>query len=90
MIKSCKECKTKCCKTGPGPYKKIPNYKYLKNFESHKNYNKACVNFDLDTEKCNLWGSYLLPLDCRVYVCHVREYSGKELQEIRNFKQLSL
>jgi len=90
VIKSCQECKTKCCKTGPGPYRRVLKYKYLKNFESHKNYNVACASFDLKTEKCSLWGTHLLPLDCRVYVCHSREYSKQELFDIKNFKQLTL
>jgi len=82
MITSCQDCKTKCCKTGPGPYKRVPQHQYLKNFESHKNYNVACEHFDLVTEKCEVWNTPRLPRDCAQYVCHVRSYSEKELKEI--------
>jgi len=82
MIKSCQECKTKCCKTGPGPYERIPVHIFLKNFESHVNYNKVCEHFDLYIEKCEVWTSPQLPLDCKQYVCHVREFSEDELKKI--------
>lgn len=82
MIQSCQECKTKCCKVGPGPYDQIPVDQYLENFESFKNYNKVCIHFSIKTGLCGLWNSDLLPDDCRNYVCFVREFSEQELAAI--------
>lgn len=83
MISSCSDCKTKCCRTGPGPYEAVPPLQYLEDFEHTENYNKVCDNFDLETERCLVWGTYLLPIQCRIYVCHLRTYAELELLEIK-------
>jgi len=82
MIKSCKECKTKCCKVGPGPYKTKPFDEFYSEAATHVGYNTVCENFDLDTELCRVWKT-ALPLECQVYVCHVKEYTDIDLKLIK-------
>jgi hypothetical protein len=55
LIDSCADCKSICCQTGPGPYKRVTPEEYLENFGTTDNYNKECgALFD---GKCNLWGT---------------------------------
>jgi len=82
MIKSCKECKNKCCKRGPGPYKKVDVRTYLDTFCHHTGYNLMCENLDEETEECKVWGTLLLPVACSTFVCHQRRYTKKELKFI--------
>lgn len=82
MIKSCKDCKTKCCKSGPGPYKKVSAHEWLQEVQGSKKYNSMCENFDGATEQCKIWHSPELPVVCRTYVCGIREYSEEELRNI--------
>jgi len=84
MISSCQKCKTKCCRTGPGPvWKKMKVHKYLDNFSTPTVYNRVCENFQVKTGHCALWGTPKLPVECRVYVCTTRSYTKKELSDIR-------
>ena len=82
MIKSCTDCKTKCCKTGPGPYKIRKVDTYLDNFGTPENYNTKCEHFTR-SGKCRVWGTRDLPLECRTYVCTNRQYSKKEMDVIK-------
>lgn len=84
MIKSCDECKSKCCKTGPGPYEPVDKKEYLFNARGSKKYNIKCEHFDEETEKCEIWNTKKLPVVCRIYVCSNREYSAEELVQIDN------
>lgn len=83
MISSCNDCKTKCCKIGPGPYVVLRPSEFLEKFEMPENYNTVCKNFNLEQEKCRVWGTYRLPIECRLYVCHLRSYTENELDEIK-------
>lgn len=87
MIKSCAECTSKCCKTGPGPYKKLSPEEYLEVFGLSDAYNKACKHHNLKTGHCNVWGTPGLPIECRTYVCQTREYSDLELDTIDNIEE---
>lgn len=82
MINNCKDCKTKCCSVGPGPYKRIDPEVFLLNEGEYNNYNKMCTHFIND--KCGLWGSPRMPLECRIYVCSSKSFSIDELTEIKN------
>lgn len=82
MISSCSDCKTKCCRSGPGPYNKVSVEDWvLRKVEGSKRYNTACEHFNTDTEECEVWET-ALPLQCAVYVCGVRTYTGEELEKI--------
>lgn len=81
MIKSCLQCQNKCCRTGPGPHITISVEEYLENFGSTNLYNKQCEHLT-SYGKCALWGTPLLPEECRTYVCQNREFSKKELRII--------
>jgi len=81
MIDSCMDCKSNCCRVGPGPYEVIPVEQYLYNFERSNNYNKKCEH--LDNGLCRVWGTDKFPIDCAIYVCHVREFSPGELNAIK-------
>jgi len=81
MIKSCKDCKTKCCKTGPGPYKTYKVETYLGRFETAEGYNTKCENL-MSNGNCKLWGTPRLPEECRIHVCTVRQFSKDELKKI--------
>lgn len=83
MIKSCKNCKNKCCQTGPGPHVEVESEEYLENFGTAEAYNTKCVELT-DCGKCNAWGTNSLPSACRVYVCQNREYSDDELETINH------
>jgi hypothetical protein len=82
MIDSCRACITKCCKAGPGPYRRVKVQDWLFNLQGSKKYNTFCEHFDLAKETCNAWGSGKLPLTCRVYICSKRTFSETELAEI--------
>lgn len=81
MITSCKECKTNCCKSGPGPHIPIPVETFLRNYATVWNYNKKC---GLLTEegKCDFHDDIAQPLECKSLVCQVRSFSPKELEQI--------
>lgn len=83
MIKSCRQCQKKCCKTGPGPYKKLPPEEYLENFGHTDAYNTQCEALT-DNGMCSIWKSPEFPIECRTYVCQSREYSQEELDTIEN------
>lgn len=83
MIKSCSECKTPCCRVGPGPYVAKPFPEYYENSAIYKGYNTKCEWFDEETSKCTVWGTKKLPVECKIYVCTSREYSKEELQKIK-------
>ena len=82
MIDNCADCKTKCCRVGPGPYEKIDHEQFLLNYGENDNYNKMCRHF-ID-EKCSLWDKGETPLDCRIFVCYNRSFSEAELDHIRS------
>ena len=81
MIKSCKKCKTKCCRAGPGPYRKVSVQKFLSNWGEAENYNSECEYLNSDG-MCDVWGTKHLPYDCRIFICCVRTYSHEELKAI--------
>jgi len=81
MIDSCKDCKTKCCSVGPGPYKRIHPEVFLLNYGENDNYNKKCMWFR--NEQCMVWGTDKMPLDCKIFVCSNRKFSEAELDNIR-------
>jgi len=80
MIDNCGDCKTKCCRAGPGPYKKMPPEMFLANYGEFENYNVQCEAF-VD-EKCSLWGTPEMPLECRIFVCPTKTYTDLELNKI--------
>lgn len=81
MIKSCSECKTKCCKTGPGPYKSVSVNDWLTHKDhGSKRYNTKCEHFDENNETCKIWKN--APLACKTFICSVRSYNRSELREI--------
>jgi len=80
MISSCKDCQTKCCSVGPGPYELIEAEQFLLNYGENDNYNKKCIAFMHG--KCTYWGKSRMPLDCKIYVCQVRSFSKLELNTI--------
>ena len=80
MIKSCKECKDKCCKSGPGPYKKVSAQVFLGNFGEFENYNVECEAFV--NNRCAYWGSDLLPHECKVFICSQRSFTENEISKI--------
>ena len=87
MISSCAECTTKCCRSGPGPYKTVSVDDWL----SHKpkgseRYNTKCEHFNEERGICNIWEN--APIVCKVFVCAIRTYSKQELKRIdRLWKQ---
>jgi len=88
MINSCSECKTKCCKIGPGPHKSVPVLEWMESQNLlGEIYNTRCENFNMDTEQCSLWNKPEMPGFCRTFICHNREYSEQELSEIRAFEE---
>ena len=80
MIDNCHDCKTKCCQSGPGPHELVTPQHYLINYGEFENYNKKCSAF-MD-EKCSLWGSPEMPLECRTFVCTFRSFTKPELSKI--------
>lgn len=81
MISSCKECKTKCCRSGPGPYKSVDMRDWLLHTKRGSGrYNTKCQFFNEETELCNVWE--IAPNICKTYVCGVRTYTPKELEDI--------
>ena len=83
MFKSCEECTMKCCKMGEGPYEPVTFHKWYYGSKPHERYNRVCENFDLDTEKCKVWGTEEFPIECEIYVCSNRVFSEEELEYIR-------
>ena len=83
MINSCKDCKSVCCKTGPGPYDALPPREYLDNFGDISAYNTKCMALS-NEGGCNLWGTPQFPIECRVYVCQTRSFTKKELSDIEH------
>lgn len=81
LINSCLECKTVCCKHGPGPHLPLEPETYLENFGEPEAYNTKCIALTDDNE-CSLWGTPSLPVECRQYVCHVKNYTEEELDTI--------
>jgi hypothetical protein len=81
MISSCKDCKSICCKTGPGPHKPLMPDEYLENFGTTDAYNTKCVALK-DDGLCSLWGSAKFPMECRTYVCQSRTFKPAELKKI--------
>lgn len=84
MIYDCKDCKTKCCSVGPGPYEVVPPETFLLNDGQFENFNKKCVYFH--NELCLAWGTDKMPLECKTYVCGLRSFS---IEELHNIKKLT-
>lgn len=82
MVKNCASCKTKCCKTGPGPYRSLPAKKYLERFGDAGAYNTKCEN--LKKGKCSVWKTPDFPVECFIYVCQTRTYTKDELKKIES------
>lgn len=81
MISSCSECQTKCCRSGPGPYKAVSVEDWL----SHKHkgsqrYNTKCEHFEETTGMCKIWNR--APIVCKTFVCGIRTYTRAELRYI--------
>ena len=81
LIKSCAECKTKCCKFGPGPYKLLRPKDFFDVYMTAEGYNIKCNQLKRNG-KCSVWGTKDLPEECRSHVCHVKAYNKKELNII--------
>lgn len=90
MISSCKDCTTKCCRSGPGPYKKVSAKAWLEELQGSEKYNSACENFDQDTGMCKIWNTGDVPIVCKTYVCGIRTYSKEELEDIDYWLKLFL
>ena len=81
MIDSCSKCTTKCCKSGPGPYKPVKMEDFLSHkYKGSQRYNTMCEHFDLSKEICKIWDK--APLVCKTFVCGVRTYTRSELRAI--------
>lgn len=81
LVTSCKDCKTVCCKTGPGPHRKKTPEEYLENFGTVEAYNTKCMALGEDN-LCTLWGTPDFPVECRTYICQSRYFSHEELKTI--------
>ena len=77
-IKSCKECKFNCCKFGPGPYTVLSISDFLETYMHPGGYNTKCENL-MRNGKCKVWGTNMLPQECRTHVCNVRRFTKAEL-----------
>lgn len=83
MISSCAECRTKCCRTGEPPYRKVSMEDWLRvKHWGSKRYGIACEHFT-DDEKCGIWDE--APIICRIFVCGVRTFTKEELDQIDQF-----
>jgi len=82
MIDNCKDCTTKCCRSGPGPYTVVSFRDWFTHSNTARGYNTACEHFKLD-ETCSLYGTASLPIECQTYVCGVRTFTVTELQAIK-------
>ena len=81
MISSCAECTTKCCRSGPGPYKAVSMSDWLSAKQTGSDrYNTKCEHFKEDTGMCGIWPN--TPLICKTYVCGVRTFTRAELRRI--------
>lgn len=87
MIDSCSDCKTICCKHGPGPWKKLPPKEYLSNYGIADSYNTQCEK--LVNGGCSIWDKPEFPVECRAHICHVRKFSKKELKQIRTVAEIA-
>ena len=83
MIKSCKQCKGNCCKTGPGPYKLLSPENYLENYSILESYNTRCMALSENNE-CRIWKTKELPVACRVHICTNKIFSAKERKDIES------
>lgn len=81
LYKSCKECKQKCCMTGPGPHKVLTPKKYLENFGTTDSYNTKCESLT-KAGNCKLWKTPKFPTACRTHICTSREFSKQEIDTI--------
>jgi len=81
LVKSCVQCKSNCCKLGPGPYKTLKPEDYLENFADPQGWNTKCDGLTEDL-KCRYWGTPKLPVECRTFVCNNKLFSKKDLKLI--------
>ena len=81
LYNSCADCRQKCCKTGPGPYKVLEPEDYLENFGDTAAYNTKCKHLTA-SGRCSVWKTADFPAACRVYVCQSRRYTKEELRDI--------
>jgi len=42
-----------------------------------------CENFDLETERCKVWGVDEFPIECEIYVCSNRTFTEEEIEYIK-------
>ena len=82
MIRSCKACKTNCCKFGPGPYTILSVKTFLKIYCTPTGYNTQCEGL-MKNGGCEYWGTKNLPFECRTWICNVRSYTLIELKKIQ-------
>lgn len=82
MIDNCGDCKTKCCRSGPGPYRIVPPKAWLFKLQGSQKYNSMCANFDPEKGICKAWNTGDIPIVCKTYVCGLRTYSKEELEKI--------
>ena len=80
MIDNCADCKSNCCRVGPGPYKIVDPELFLENHGCHEAYNTQCDG--LVDNKCKYWNTDKLPLECKTYVCSSKIFSDTELYNI--------
>jgi len=85
MINNCGDCKTNCCKSGPGPYKIVTAKEAVEHWGMTRSYNTKCQYLSR-AGNCNVWGTSDLPIECATYVCHVREYSKKQINYIQKLE----
>lgn len=51
--------------------------------QTYSRYNCMCEWFNPVTEKCMVFGTKNYPVECAIFVCHLREFSKEELENIR-------
>ncbi len=80
VVNSCEDCKSKCCASGPGPYKPLRFEDWYETSISSEGYNTKCENFLTTSGRCMVWGTAQLPIACLLYVCGNKKLSKKKLQ----------
>jgi len=86
MISSCSDCKTVCCKFGPGPYRVLEPTAFLDEYGLPEAYNTKCSGLT-DDSKCSYWDTPKLPVECRWHICSVRTFSQKEFEEMDTIRE---
>lgn len=80
-ISSCTQCKTVCCKFGPGPYEVLEPEDFTGSWCDSGNYNTKCSGL-ADSGGCKYWNMPNLPMECRTFICQIRLFSKEELESV--------